>query len=87
MNITLRPKTEKLLKQEMSRTNCRDPDALIYAALEMLRKIENVVIEELDPDTQAAIALAEEQSARGEGRPWSEVKRELRKRLLGTRRD
>jgi hypothetical protein len=84
MNITLRPKTEKLLEREMSRANCRDPDLLICAALEMLQEFEGIPIEELDPDTQAAIARAEAQSARGEGRQWPEVKRELQKRFLGT---
>jgi len=84
MDITLRPKTEKLLEQEMSRANCQDPDFLICAALEMFQESDGVPIEELDPDTQAAIARAEAQSARGEGRPWSEVKRELQKRFLGT---
>lgn len=84
MDITLRPETEKLLQEQMTRANCRDADALIHAALSTFQEVEGEPLEELDSATQADIARAEAQSSRGEGRPWPEVKGDLQRRLFGT---
>ncbi len=59
--------------QEMSRSSCRDPDVLMCAALEMLQEFGGASIEELDPDTQAAIARARGTNLLADqGRPWPE---------------
>lgn len=82
MTITLSPETQKLLEARMKQGGFQTPDAIVRIALETLDQIEGEALEELDDETQAAIERAEAQSARGEGRPWEEVKAELRAKYL-----
>jgi Arc/MetJ-type ribon-helix-helix transcriptional regulator len=82
MTITLSPETQKLLEARMKQGGFQTPDAIVRIALETLDQIEGEAFEQLDDETQAAIGRAEAQSVRGEGRPWEEVKAELRARYL-----
>jgi Arc/MetJ-type ribon-helix-helix transcriptional regulator len=82
MTISLSPETQKLLEERMKRGGFATPDDAVRVALEMLEQYEGEALEDLDPDTLAAIERAEAQSARGEGRPWEEVKAELRAKFL-----
>lgn len=82
MTITLSAETQKLLEARMKQGGFQSPDAIVRIALETLDQIEGEALEELDDETQGAIERAEAQSARGEGRPWEEVKAELRARYL-----
>jgi Arc/MetJ-type ribon-helix-helix transcriptional regulator len=82
MTITLTPETQKLLEDRMKKGGYATPDALVRAALQTLDEVEGDAYEDLDQDTRDAIERAEAQSARGEGRPWEDVKAELRARFL-----
>jgi Arc/MetJ-type ribon-helix-helix transcriptional regulator len=82
MTISLSPETQKLLEERMKRGRFATPDDVVRVALEMLEQYEGDALEDLEPDTLAAIERAEAQSVRGEGRPWEEVKAELRAKFL-----
>lgn len=81
MPISLTPETVKLLEARLRRGDFASPDDLVRTALETLDELEADPIEQLDPDTLAALDRAEAQSARGEGRPWEDVRAELRQRI------
>jgi antitoxin ParD1/3/4 len=82
MTITLSPETQKLLEARMKQGGFQSPDAVVRCALETLEQVEGEAFEDLDDATRAAIERAEAQADRGEGRPWEEVKAELRARYL-----
>jgi Arc/MetJ-type ribon-helix-helix transcriptional regulator len=82
MTITLTPQTQKLVEERMKRGGFATPDDLVRIALETLDQVEGEAFEDLDDETRQAIERAEAQSARGEGRPWEDVKSELRARFL-----
>jgi Arc/MetJ-type ribon-helix-helix transcriptional regulator len=77
MAISLTAETQRRIEERMRTGGFASADVLVGAALDTLEQ-QGEAIEDLDPATQAAIARAEAQAARGEGRPWAEVKRELR---------
>jgi Arc/MetJ-type ribon-helix-helix transcriptional regulator len=82
MNITLSPQTQKLLEVQMRKYGYASPDDAVRTALERLDEEEGEFIEDLDPETQAAIEEGLAQAERGEGRPWPEVREELRARFI-----
>lgn len=82
MSITLTPETQKLLEDRMKKGDYATPDDLVRAALQTLDDVEGEAYEDLDQDTREAIERAEAQAARGEGRPWDDVKAEFRARFL-----
>jgi Arc/MetJ-type ribon-helix-helix transcriptional regulator len=82
MTVELSAETQKLLEDRMKRGGFPNPDAALRAALETLGEVEGEALEDLDANTLAAIERAEAESARGEARPWEEVKAELRARFL-----
>jgi Arc/MetJ-type ribon-helix-helix transcriptional regulator len=75
MTISLSPQTQKLLNQQMEKGHFSSADDALRVALEALDQLRET--EEMDQQTQSAIARAFEQSARGEGRPWPEVREVL----------
>ena len=81
MTINLSHETNRMIEERMKKWGYADPDAVVRFALETLEEMEGEAIEELDEETQAALARAVAQSDRGEGRPWEEVRAELRARL------
>ena len=82
MNVTLSPQTQELLEREMSRGNISDPDEVLRIALQSLEQSRGEDYEDLDPETRTAIEEAEAEYERGEVRPWSEVREELRARFI-----
>jgi Arc/MetJ-type ribon-helix-helix transcriptional regulator len=82
MNITISSKTQQLLEKQMRRGSFSNPDDVLQLALETLEQTRGEDYEDLDPQTRAAIEEAEAQYERGEGRPWEEVRAELRARFI-----
>ena len=81
MNISLSAGTRKLLEERMKRGGYASPDDLVRVALETLDQVEGASIEDLDSETQAAIGRGEAQADRGEGKPWEQVREEIRGRF------
>ena len=80
MNVTLSPQTQRLLEERLREGEYASADDLIRVALESL---EGDPVEELDPETQAAIERAEDQGDRGEGIPAAEAFERLRHKHFG----
>src|SRR3954451_13538216 len=77
MNISLSPKTQKLLEQQMKQGRFSSHDEALQAALQTLDEIQGEPIEGLDDETQAALERAFAQSERGEGQPFREFRKEF----------
>jgi len=75
MNLVLSPETQRLLEDRMKKGNYPSADDAVRAALQSLDSFES---DELDDDTLAAIEEGLAQANRGEGRPWEQVRQELR---------
>jgi Arc/MetJ-type ribon-helix-helix transcriptional regulator len=75
VNVTLSPRTQRLLQERLKEGEYASTDDLIRIALESL---EGEPFEELDAETQAAIERAEVQGDRGEGIPAAEAVERLR---------
>lgn len=84
MTISLNAETQKLIEKRMRETGVSTPDELVQVALQTLDQITGVDVQDLDPETQAAISEGLEQADRGDIRPWQEVREELRKRFIDT---
>ena len=82
MTVLLSSQTQKLLDQQMETGHFASADDALRVALETLDQLRGEDIEELDEQTQAALAGAFAQSDCGEGRPWSEVREELASKYL-----
>lgn len=78
MEMTLSEETAALIRERMQQDGYRSADDVVRAALELLEQRV-----ELDAETLAAIDRGEAQIKRGEVRDWSEVRAEVRKKLLG----
>lgn len=82
MELILSAETQKLVDQQMATGRFASPDDLVRTALQSLRQSASADYEDIDPQTAAAIDEAEAQYERGEGRPWEEVRGELRARFI-----
>lgn len=82
MTIALRPQTQKLLEEQMKKGGFATADEVVHCALQALAELRGEAIEELDKPTLAALDRAFAQSARGEGRAWSDVRAELAAKYL-----
>jgi predicted transcriptional regulator len=82
MTLSLNPETQKLLEDQMKKYGYSTPEETVRIALEKLDQEQGEYIEDLDPATQAAIAEGLAQADRGEGRPWEQVREELRARFI-----
>jgi predicted transcriptional regulator len=82
MAITLSPETQRLIEERMKQTGLDTADELVRLALQTLDQVRGEDFEDLDPETQAAIEEGLAQADRGEGRPWEEVREELRARFI-----
>ncbi|MDB5290011.1 MAG: hypothetical protein JWL69_1252 [Phycisphaerales bacterium] len=85
MAIVLTPETQRLIEERMKRDGYATADDVVRIALQTLDQADGDTLESLDPDTLAAIERAEAQSARGESRPWEEVRKELQAKYLDGR--
>ena len=68
MTITLRPETQRLLEDQLKKSNCASADELVHAALQAFDELN-----ELDEATLDAIDQSEAEIARGEFIEWDEV--------------
>jgi len=82
MNINLGTETQRLLEEQMRKHGQVSPEDIVRLALEKLDQEEGPCFEDLDAETQAAIEEGLAQADRGEGRPWEEVKEQLRSRFM-----
>lgn len=82
MTISLSAEIQKLLEAQMKKHGCSTPEETVRLALEQMAREDAGFIEDLDPQTQTAIAEGLAQADRGEGRPWDEVREELRLRFV-----
>lgn len=81
MNISISTETQKLLEETMKAGNFSSADEALHRALEAFDQLRGENIEQLDNETQDALERAFAQSGRGEGRPWAEVRAQLRNRF------
>jgi Arc/MetJ-type ribon-helix-helix transcriptional regulator len=86
MNIALSRETQRLLKRQMKRFGFATPDEAVRVALQTMVQKRGVDFEDLDQETQAALTRALAESDRGEGRPWEEVREEIRARFIVKKR-
>jgi len=82
MNITISLKTQQLIEEQMRKGQFSSPDDVLQLALQTLEQTHSEDYEDLDPQARAAIEEAEAQYERGEGRPWEEVRDEVRARFI-----
>ena len=82
MTISLTPETQKLLEEQMKKHGYVNADQAVRIALEKLDQEEGEYVEDMDPDTHAAIERGLAQADRGEGRPWEQVREEIRARFI-----
>lgn len=83
MNVVLSPETAKLLEERMRRGGYASPDDAVRLALQTLEQVEGDSLEELDPETLAAIERADAEAERGEGMPADEAFERLRRKHFG----
>jgi Arc/MetJ-type ribon-helix-helix transcriptional regulator len=83
MSISLTPETQRLIEERMKQEGYATPDELVRVALQTLDQVQGEDLEQLDPDTQAAIEEAEAQYQRGEGIPLDEAMMRLKRKHLG----
>jgi Arc/MetJ-type ribon-helix-helix transcriptional regulator len=82
MPVSLTPETQRLIEERMKQDGFASADELVRVALQTLDQVRGGDYDELDAETRAAIEQAEAQFARGEARPWEEVRAELRARFI-----
>jgi len=82
MTISLSPETQKLLEERMKSGRFSNADELVRAALQTMDEFRGEDYEDLDPRTRSAIEEAEARVGCGEGRPWEEVREEIRARFI-----
>jgi predicted transcriptional regulator len=82
MTLSLNSETQRLLEDQMKKHGYSTPEETVRIALEKLDQDKIEFIEDLDPETQAAIAEGLAQADRGEGRPWEEVRKEITARFI-----
>ena len=85
MTISLTTETQRLIEERMKRAGFASADELVRVALQTLDQVGGDDYDELDAETRAAIEEGEAQYERGEGRPWEEVREELRARFINKR--
>lgn len=81
MSVTLSSETQRLIEEKMKQTGVADPDALVRLAFQMLDQSCEVP-DELDDETWAALEQADKECDEGKGRPWEEVRAELKARFI-----
>lgn len=83
MAIILNADTQRLIEERMKDAGFSTPDDLVRVALQALDRAQGEDFSQLDPETQADLEEGLAQADRGEGRPWHEVRKELRQRFTG----
>lgn len=80
MTVSLSAESQKFVDDQVKAGRFRSAEEVVEAAL--ARLMHDAGDDELDGETLAAIDEAEAQYERGEGRPWPEVREELRAKYL-----
>ena len=83
MNLSLSPDVQRFIEDKVRTGRYATAEDVIHAAISRLRRDEAIGHEELDEDDLAAIEEGLAQANRGEGRPWEEVRAELRAKYGG----
>jgi Arc/MetJ-type ribon-helix-helix transcriptional regulator len=81
MNLMLNPQISRLIEDEVNSGRFATAEEVVAAGVVAITKGDDKA-DQLDDATLAAINRAFEQSARGEGRPWEEVRAEWTKKYL-----
>ena len=79
MDLPLSPETQRLIEERMERHGFATADDVVRAALDAL---DGQWSGDLDEETLAALREGERQLDAGEGRPWEQVREELRAKFL-----
>ena len=82
MTISLTLETQRLLEEQMKKHGYANADEAVRIALEKLDQEEGEYVQDMDPETQAAIERGLAQADRGEGRPWEDDREESRARFI-----
>lgn len=82
VSISLSPDTLRLIEEKMRETGVDDAEGLIRLAFLTLDQCGDAAPHELDDESWAAIAEADKAIDDGQGRPWEEVRAELRARFI-----
>lgn len=81
MQVSLRPELVKFIEEQVRGGKYGSVDDALNDAVARLREEEELLAGELDDDDLAAIEEGLAQVARGEARPWEDVRAELVKRF------
>ena len=82
MAVSLSAETQRLIEERMKETGVGTADELVRVALQTLRQTGGEDFDDLDVATRAAVEEGLAQADRGEGRPWEEVRAEIRARFI-----
>src|SRR5687768_7817157 len=82
VNVSLDPELAKFIEAQVRVGRYASPDAAVNAAVARFMAEEQLLAEELDDEDLAAINEGLAQLDRGEGRPWEDVRAELKARYL-----
>ena len=82
MAIALSADTQRLIEEQLRATGVGTADELVRVALQTLRQVRGEDFDALDADTRAAVEEGLAQADRGEGRPWEDVREEIKARFI-----
>ncbi|HSU69607.1 MAG TPA: hypothetical protein VLJ39_22170 [Tepidisphaeraceae bacterium] len=76
---TSNPTLQRFIAEQVRRGRFSTPEAVVDAALDLLRRVS-----EFEPDVEDLQAIEEGQAQleRGEGRPWEELRTQLKAKYL-----
>jgi putative addiction module CopG family antidote len=79
MNLSLNPDVQRFIEEKVRAGQFATPEDVVHTAIARLQSDEAI---ELDDEELAAIEEGLAQADRGEGRPWEQVREELRAKYL-----
>jgi putative addiction module CopG family antidote len=82
MNVSLDPELAQFIEDQVRAGRYDSPTAAVNAAVSRLKAEQDLLSADLDDDDLAAIEEGLAQLNRGEGRPWEEVRAELKAKYL-----
>ena len=78
MNVSLKPELVEFVRDQVRAGRYGSADDAVNAAVAKLKAEEELLADEPDDEDLAAVEEGLSQLDRGEGRPWEQVKAELR---------
>ena len=82
MTIVVKPELEAFIAEQVKSGRFDSADAAVNAAVAKFQAEEELLAGEIDDGDLAAIEEGLAQLNRGEGRPWEEIRTELRAKYL-----